>query len=342
MGNKNIFLKVKEYISKLLDSKLLIVLVLLLVFFMMLYMYIRPIESNTKDKEDPSKEIVAYIDGKKITFDEIEKRAEDTFYIDKKNIIENLGSDVYKRELAKYVIYEEVLYKKAKEEDINVTKQEIEDTYYKMQKFIKEGLNLNEDEFKSKYANDSKKIMIKMRKSIKAYKYLDEKTKVDDSEAKKYYDANKDKYKVGVYRDIFISTVDCSGKTLGKDEVKDAENRAYDIYKKLEEGYKFEDLENEYSEDIKGTIPGGVGDLEMDFDDESIKSKISNLDEGEYIEKPIKSSYGYHVVKRIGTEVEPFEKVKEEIKNTLSYKKQIKLIEELLAEYDVKFTEKYK
>lgn len=342
MGNKNIFSKIKKNISKLLDSKILLILALFMIFIIMLYFYIKPIESETKANKDYSGEIVAYIGNDKVTFREIEKRAEELFYIDKEDIIKNLGADVYKKELSKYVIYEGILYKKAKDEKITVTKEEINETYDKLKEFLENQLNLEDEEFEAKYANDEKKMMKSMRKTIKAYKYLDEKTRVDDSEARKYYDANKDKFKEGVYRDIFISTIDSSGKKLGKDEIKDAKNRAYNIYRKLEEGYDFEKLEDKYSEDVKGTIPGGLGDLEMDFTDRDVKNKIFQLKEGEYIEKPLESSYGYHIVKRVGTEIESFDKVKEEIKSMLAYKKQIKLIESLLKEYNVKFTEKYR
>ena len=271
MGNKNIFSKIKKYISKLLDSKLLIVIALLLIFLTMLYVYIRPIDSNIKND---SKEIVAYIDGEKLRFNEVEKRAEETFYIDKNNTIENLGSDNYKRELIKYVVYEDILYRKAKEENVHVTRQEIEDTYDNLEKFITGKIGLDEDEFKSKYADDKNKLVKSMRKTIKAYKYLDKKTQVSDSEARAYYDANKDKFREGVYRDIFISTVDNSGKKLSDEEIADAEKRANAIYKKLEEGYKFEDLEEKYSEDIGGTIPGGLGDLEMSFTDKNLRKKF--------------------------------------------------------------------
>lgn len=339
MGNKHIFSKIKKYISKLLKSKLLMVIALLLVFLTMLYVYIRPIDSKIKND---SKEIVAYIDGEKLRFNEVEKRAEEIFYIDKNNIIENIGSDTYKKELIKYVVYEDILYRKAKEENVHVTKQEMEDTYYNAEKFITNRLNLDEDEFKSKYANNKNKLVKSMRKSIKAYKYLDEKTQVSDSEARAYYDANRDKFREGVYRDIFISTVDSSGKKLSKEEIDNAEDRANEIYKKLEDGCKFEDLENEYSEDVGGTIPGGLGDLEMSFTDQKLRNKISTLKVGECIEKPLKSVYGYHIIKRVGTEEEPFDKVKEEIKSMISYKKQIKLIESLMKEYHVEIKDKYK
>lgn len=339
MGNKHIFSKIKKYISKLLKSKLLMVIALLLVFLTMLYVYIRPIDSKIKND---SKEIVAYIDGEKLRFNEVEKRAEEIFYIDKNNIIENIGSDTYKKELIKYVVYEDILYRKAKEENVHVTKQEMEDTYYNAEKFITNRLNLDEDEFKSKYANNKNKLVKSMRKSIKAYKYLDEKTQVSDSEARAYYDANRDKFREGVYRDIFISTVDSSGKKLSKEEIDNAEDRANEIYKKLEDGCKFEDLENEYSEDVGGTIPGGLGDLEMSFTDQKLRNKISTLKVGECIEKPLRSAYGYHIIKRVGTEEEPFDKVKEEIKSMLSYKKQIKLIESLMKEYNVEIKDKYK
>lgn len=339
MGNKNIFYSIKKYISKLLDSKIWIVTILLLIFLTMLYIYIRPINSDIKND---SKEVVAYIDGEKIIFDEVEKRAEEIFYINKNNIIENLGSDTYKKELIKYVIYEDILYRKAKEENIHVTNKEIKDTYYNLEKFITNKLNLDEDEFKSKYVDDKNKLMKSIRKSIKAYKYLDKNTKVSDSEAKIYYDSNKDKFRKGIYRDIFISIVDNSGKTLSDEKLDDVETRLKEIYEKLEEGYKFEKLEKEYSEDIEGTIPGGVGDLEMSFTDQELRSKISTLKVGEYMEKPLKSVYGYHIIKRVGTEEESFDKVKEEIKSMLSYKKQIKLIDSLMKEYNVEIKDEYK
>lgn len=85
-----------------------------------------------------------------------------------------------------------------------------------------------------------------------------------------------------------------------------------------------------------------LGDLEMSFTDKNLRKKISTLKEGEYIEKPLKSIYGYHIIKRIGTEEESFDKVKEEIKSMLSYKKQIKLMEELMKEYNVEIKDKYK
>ena len=82
--------------------------------------------------------------------------------------------------------------------------------------------------------------------------------------------------------------------------------------------------------------------FEMSFTDRKLRNKISTLKVGECIEKPLRSAYGYHIIKRVGTEEEPFDKVKEEIKSMLSYKKQIKLIESLMKEYNVEIKDKYK
>lgn len=340
MGKKNIFSDKKKIISKLINSKRIILAILLIVILIiMMYDYTRPIDDQFDDSKDAIEDVVAYIGNEKVTFEDIEKREEEIFFLDKNKIIKNIGKEMYKKEISKYILYEELLYRKAESENLNITKEETDYTYEKIKKFVISQLNVDEKEFNERYIENKKEIFDNMEKSIKAYKYLDESSKVDDKEALEYYNSHKDEFRMGIYRDIFISTVNDYRKN-GTVEV--SKNKVKNIYRKLEEGEKFERLENMYSEDINGNVNGINRSLEMDFTDEDVMAKISNLKIGEYVKEPIVSPYGYHIVKRIGTEEEPFNKVKEEIKSTLTYKKQIKLIEDLKKEYKLRFTGEYK
>lgn len=337
MGNKNIFSGKKKYVSKLLNFKSILLIMLLIVILMAIYFYARPIENELSDTKDDSEDIVAYMGDKKITFDDIDRRVKEIIFFDKNKIVKNVGEDMYKKEIAKYIVYEELLYKKAESENIVVTKEETEETYNKIKKFLIGQLNLSESEFNKKYAWSKQILMKNMRKSVKAYKYLENSSNVTNSDARNYYDSHKNEFEVGLYKDIFISSAD-DYKNNGNFKI--SEKKVKKIYDGLYNGEKFENLEKIYSDDVN--INRCKKNFEIDLTDENVMNKISTLKVGEYLKEPIISPYGYHIVKRVGSEQEPFDKVKEEIKSMLTYKKQIKLMEDLQDEYDVRFTEKYK
>lgn len=337
MGNKNIFSGKKKYMSKLLNFKSILLIMLLIVILMAIYFYARPIENELSDTKDDSEDIVAYMGDKKITFDDIDRRVKEIIFFDKNKIVKNVGEDMYKKEIAKYIVYEELLYKKAESENIVVTKEETEETYNKIKKFLIGQLNLSESEFNKKYAWSKQILMKNMRKSVKAYKYLENSSNVTNSDARNYYDSHKNEFEVGLYKDIFISSAD-DYKNNGNFKI--SEKKVKKIYDGLYNGEKFENLEKIYSDDVN--INRCKKNFEIDLTDENVMNKISTLKVGEYLKEPIISPYGYHIVKRVGSEQEPFDKVKEEIKSMLTYKKQIKLMEDLQDEYDVRFTEKYK
>ncbi|WP_066174245.1 peptidylprolyl isomerase [Bacillus marinisedimentorum] len=103
------------------------------------------------------------------------------------------------------------------------------------------------------------------------------------------------------------------------------ENTANEVYEKIQGGAKFEELAKEYSQDPSAQNGGdlgyfGPGDMVPEFE-----SKAYSLEVGE-VSEPVKSQFGYHVIKVTDKkpaeeEVKPYEEMKDEIKATLAQQK---------------------
>ena len=130
-----------------------------------------------------------------------------------------------------------------------------------------------------------------------------------------------------------------------KDEagVDISKNTIEDIYKKIQQGEKFEALAQQFSEDKSSSTKGGVlqrfgtGQLSsMEFEEIAFGLKESNE-----ISKPFKSQFGWHIVKLIEKHaVKSFEESKYELENKIKRDDRSKLIstslnEKLRAKYSV-------
>ena len=101
---------------------------------------------------------------------------------------------------------------------------------------------------------------------------------------------------------------------------KAAKAKIDEIYQKLKAGEKFEDLATKFSDD-KGSAknggalpPFGTGRMVPEFE----KAAFALKNDGDYSE-PVKSSYGWHIIKRLEKKpVPPFEEKKNELKNQVA------------------------
>ena len=111
-----------------------------------------------------------------------------------------------------------------------------------------------------------------------------------------------------------------------EDEKKKAEEKAEkdakQIIEKLNNGEDFKELAKTYSKDESNKDNGGAlgkfnkGDMEKSFETAAYELKIN-----EYTKEPIKTSYGYHIIKKTKEyEKDTLENVKEEIIETLANK----------------------
>lgn len=114
---------------------------------------------------------------------------------------------------------------------------------------------------------------------------------------------------------------------MTEDEITEAEanalKEAKKIIKKLKNGEDFEELAKKYSDDEGTKEDGG---LFADFTKEGVDSdfwKASyKLEDGKYTEKPIKSTFGYHVILKVSSNEKPkLDDVIDDIKDTLVQEK---------------------
>lgn len=119
-----------------------------------------------------------------------------------------------------------------------------------------------------------------------------------------------------------------------KDSLLDPEKRINDIYKKLNQGEKFEALAKQFSDDKSSAKNGGKikafksGQLSSAiFEDQAFALKA----DGD-VSKPFKTAYGWHIVKRINLKpVESFEKLKPAIETRVQRDSRSKLINKSMA-----------
>ena len=175
--------------------------------------------------------------------------------------------------------------------------------YYKMDK----------ETFLSNNGFGSEKAFLEyLRLQYRRNKYAEDyiKTLISDKEVEKYYE---DK----VYGDIntkhILVKVDSSASDEDK---KKAEDLAKEIISKLNDGKSFDDVKEEYKDQITYEELGYKSynaNLESAY-----MEAMQKLENNSYSKEPVKTSYGYHVIYRIDQKEKPaLEDVKEEIIDSL-------------------------
>lgn len=155
-------------------------------------------------------------------------------------------------------------------------------------------------------------LTLQYRRNLYSEDYV--KSLVEDKEVEEYYE---DK----VYGDINTKHILVKVDSDATDEEKtEAENLAKEIISKLNEGKTFDEVKEEYKDKITYEELGYKSynaSLESAYMEE-----MENLNNESYSKKPVKTSYGYHVVYRIDQKEKPsLEDVKEEIIEALANEK---------------------
>lgn len=112
-------------------------------------------------------------------------------------------------------------------------------------------------------------------------------------------------------------------KNASTEEVTNAEKKINEIYDKLVGGAKFENLAKEFSDDPSSNQKGGelpafgtgtTTRMVTSFEDAAFLLR----NDGDY-SKPVKTEYGYHIIKRVEwTDVKPFDAMKKELQTRVN------------------------
>ena len=183
-------------------------------------------------------------------------------------------------------------------------KQQAESYYSAYKQYYK----MDKETFLSNNGFGSEKAFLEYLRHKYAEDYI--KTLISDKEVEKYYE---DK----VYGDIntkhILVKVDSSASDEDK---KKAEDLAKEIISKLNDGKSFDEVKEEYKDQITYEELGYKSynaNLESAY-----MEAMQKLENNSYSKEPVKTSYGYHVIYRIDQKEKPaLEDVKEEIIDSL-------------------------
>jgi len=146
-------------------------------------------------------------------------------------------------------------------------------------------------------------------------------TKVDEADARKYYDEHKDSYVQIKARHILISTKGSNAPVkAGAKELTDEEAlaKANELRKRILAGEDFAAVAKAESNDSSNAANGGLlppfghGAMVPSFEQAALKLKPGEISE------PVKTPFGYHLIKLEEISTKPFEEVRPEIERQLA------------------------
>jgi parvulin-like peptidyl-prolyl isomerase len=176
----------------------------------------------------------------------------------------------------------------------------------------------------------------------KAFAQIGEAIKIDDADARKYYDAHKNEYEQVRARHILIrASGSPSPAEPGKKELTDAEAlaKAQEIRKKLADGGDFAALASAESDDTGSKKNGGElpffhrGQMVAPFEQAAFALKVGEISE------PVKSPFGYHIIKVEAKK--GYEDSKAEIERKMRTEQAQKQLEELEKKSNVVLDPEY-
>jgi peptidyl-prolyl cis-trans isomerase C/foldase protein PrsA len=220
-----------------------------------------------------------------------------------KTVIDQIKTSTYDN-----LVLQKLIRQDANKKGIKLDSKEV-DQYIS---YIKESKNANDKEGFQKFLKETKFTEAGLRQYLETQQIssnlADKVTaniKVGDAEAQKYYDEHKSEY------------MDQGGIQIYHILVKD-EKTAQEIIDKLNNGGDFAALAKEYSIDTSNKDKGG--DLGLVNKDTQFVTEFKTaalaLQPGQYTKEPVKSQYGYHIIKA-GGKKEAQQKTFDEEKTTI-------------------------
>jgi parvulin-like peptidyl-prolyl isomerase len=217
---------------------------------------------------------------------------------------------VLQNQAVDYLIQRVELDREAKDLGITVTDAEVTQ---RLDEFKQQYFEGDEEKYKKEIGQiglTEEDLLADIRAQLISEKIFDEVTKgisVPESEAQAYYDDNEDRFKVPESREVAHILVE-------------TKKEAQDIYAQLQDGASFEELAKEHSTDEASAENGGkLTDQKGTFVPEFEEVAFA-LDTGE-IGEPVKSQFGWHVIKALEDTVEasvtPYADVKDAIEEEL-------------------------
>lgn len=233
-------------------------------------------------------------------------------------------------DLVKAKVFLQMAQKKFKATDSDIVKQ-VEDQLTMTKKQFKTDKEFLDALTKAKI-KDVNEYKTKITEGTILRKYVTEltdKNVVSDASIKSYYEANKKNFEAGPGANLFHII-------FGNDDA--AKKKAEEAKAAIDKGASFAEMAKKYGQDGTKDKGGELGFYTWDNKDLDplFTQAASKLKDGE-VSAPVKSSFGWHLIKITGltkeTKVKPLESVKEEITKTVKNQMDQKTLDTEYAKY---------
>lgn len=167
---------------------------------------------------------------------------------------------------------------------------------------------------------------------------------LSDDDLKKQYEAGRSSYEQVTAKHILIAFKGSPAAQQGKAELTEeqAKAKAEDLRKQIVAGtVKFEDVAKKESDDVGSGANGGDlgtfghGQMVPEFEKASFEGKVGDVSE------PIRTQFGYHIIRVEKRDLTPFEQVKPTLERTERQTKLQALLEGMKTAAKPTFDDKY-
>jgi len=291
-------------------------------------------ETSTKEGGEASSESdlpfkatgpVAVVNGEEVTADEFNDVIEKRFGNSQRPVPKRIAEKM-KTQMLESMIDKRLIEAKLEESDVEATDEEIKKKYEEFRdKFPTES---KYQDFLEKSGTSDEEMKGNIEKDVRLRKVLAEKKDIEvtEEEAKEHFENNKSDYGQAEQvkaRHILIKTDSRSDE--------EAKNKAEELLKKTQkEDTDFAKLAEEHSEGPSSRKGGDLGYFTKEKMAEPFAEEAFSMENGE-IAGPVKTKFGYHIIKREGykeAEEKSFEEVESDIMDELEREKASKAIEE--------------
>jgi parvulin-like peptidyl-prolyl isomerase len=280
---------------------------------------------------------IAVVDGTpvaKADFDRLFRQAEAAYEAQGRDFPQ-AGTPEYealKTDTVEFLVDRVIREKEAVTLGISVTDDEVDQRLTELkQQFFEGDEQKYQDELKAQNVTDAD-VRADLKAQILSQRIFDEVTKnetVTDADIKTYYDNHVDEFTTPESRAVAHILVAETDKKL-----------ADDLYQQLQDGANFAALAKKYSTDTGSAADGGKltdvrGQFVPEFEEVAFALKTGEVG------KPVKSQFGWHIIKALGDTkpetVTPFEDVKDTIKDQLVKEKQTAAMSTWVADARAKY-----
>ncbi|WP_366923346.1 peptidylprolyl isomerase [Metallumcola ferriviriculae] len=237
-------------------------------------------------------------------------------------------------------IIKQLIFQGAEEKDVVVSEEEAATQLEEMKKQYN-----SEDEYKqmltkANITEEGLKQYFQYQSTEQAlYEEVTKDIKVNEGDMRSYFEENKaDLIKVKVSH-ILVKAEE--GKAT-EEELQQAEEKAKQIIGELEAGADFAELAKEKSDDTGSAVNGGLIDMYFTENETGLVRPFVDgafqLAQGEFSKEPVKSQFGYHIIK-VDEKLDSFEEMKPVVNEKLMTNEKgdafTKYFEELKADAEI-------